>query len=167
MQRIANAEGLCNALTALVAPDLFNAGQQAIQQVKLGQEMEHTHRNVALWPSVFTGMQIIANQTTPPHRDRGGAPTHYDLLLSVGTHVKAELHLPEFGARLSYAPGTIIELCGKVFLHGVEDWEGGERVCVAHMMKDDVHERLGVMRPPWPQIADYQALVEGDELRSV
>jgi hypothetical protein len=61
MKRIAYAEGLCNAVTALVAPDLFNARKQAIQQVKLGQEMEHTHSNVALWPSVFTGMQIIAN----------------------------------------------------------------------------------------------------------
>jgi hypothetical protein len=155
MGRIGHAEWLCNAVTALVAPNLYEAGRQAIERVQLGQDMNRTHGNVALWPSVFTGMQIIANRTTPPHRDRGGAPTHYDLLLSAGTHVKAELCLPEFGTKLSYPPGTIVELCGKVFIHEVDDWEGGERVCVAHMMKDDVHDRLNVMRPSWPQKADY------------
>lgn len=117
-------------MTALVAPELYTTGKLAIEQVQLGQEMYRTHKNIPLWPSVFTGMQIIANRTTPPHRDRGGAPTHYDLLLSAGTHVKAELHLPECGVKLSYAPGTIIELCGKVFIHFVDDWEGGGKsVC--------------------------------------
>jgi len=161
MRRVGTAEWLCNAVTALIAPELYEAGKQAIEQVQLGQDMHRTHGNIALWPSVFTGMQIIANRTTLPHRDRGGAPTHYDLLLSVGTHGKAELHLPEFGARLSYAPGTIIVLGGKVFLHEVDGWEDGERVCVAHMMKDDVHDRLKVMRPPWPKMADYLALIGG------
>jgi hypothetical protein len=158
MTRVCRVEWLCNAVTALVAPELYKAGKEAIEQVQLGQDMNRTHKNITLWPSVFTGMQIIANRTTPPHRDRGGAPTHYDLLLSVGTHVEAQLSLPELGATFSYPPGTIVELCGKVFLHEVDDWEGGERVCVAHMMKDDVHERLKVMRPPWPQMADYLPL---------
>ena len=46
-------------------------------------------------------------------------------------------------------------LCGKVFLHEVQDWMGGERVCVAHYMKDFVHERLGVPRPALPREDDY------------
>jgi hypothetical protein len=126
MGRIGHAEWLCNAMTALVAPNLYEAGRQAIERVQFGQDMNCTHGNVALWPSVFTGMQMIANGTTPPHCDRGGAPTYSDLLLSAGTHVKAELCLPEFEIKLSYAPGTIVELCGKVFIHEVDDWEGGK-----------------------------------------
>ena len=50
-------------------------------------------------------------------------------------------------------------LCGKVFLHEVQDWLGGERVCVAHYMKDFVHERLGVPRPALPTEDDYLSLI--------
>ena len=57
---------------------------------------------------------------------------HYDLLVSAGTHKEAELHLPELGLHLKYNPGVVVVLCGKVFLHEVQDWLGGERVCVAH-----------------------------------
>jgi len=32
--------------------------------------------------------------------------------------------------------------CGKAVLHEVGDWLGGERVCVSHYMKDNVHECL-------------------------
>jgi len=36
---------------------------------------------------------------------------------------------------------------------------GGERVCVSHYMKDNVHERLEVIRPNWPREEDYLSLV--------
>jgi len=41
--------------------------------------------------------------------------------------------------------------CGSGFLHEVGDLLGGERVCVSHYMKDNVHERLEVQRPNWPK----------------
>jgi len=138
---------------------MYDAGREAIKEVQLGKEMHRTHENVALWPSVFTGMQIIANRTTRYHRDPGAASTYYDLLLSLGTHTTADLSLPEFGAHLYYPPGSIVQLSGKIFLHGVEDWEGGERICLAHMMKDNVHGRLNIQRPTWPETKHYKALV--------
>jgi len=33
------------------------------------------------------------------------------------------------------------------FLHEVGDWLGGEKVCVSHYMKDNVHERLEIHCP--------------------
>src|SRR5882672_3607771 len=37
--------------------------------------------------------------------------------------------------------------CGKGFLHDVRDWLGGEKVCVCHYMKDNVHECLEIHCP--------------------
>jgi hypothetical protein len=105
-------------------------------------------------------MQVIVNRLTPPHRDMGGSPTHYDLLVSAGTHSKARLEFREIGLELSYSPGTMAIVCGRVFLHEVRGWEDGERICVAHMMKDDVHDRQDVARPKWPEQSQYLSLIK-------
>ena len=83
----------------------------------------------------------------------------YDLLVSAGTHTQAKLSVPELGVHLSYRPGDVVAVCGKGFLHEVEDWSGGERVCMSHYMKDNVHEHLEVQCPNWPREGDYLSLV--------
>jgi len=50
--------------------------------------------------------------------------------------------LDDFGTKFTYAPGTSVFLTGKVLVHSVPAWSGGERVVVAHYSKDDVHNRL-------------------------
>ena len=159
MVQVQHCEVLCNAITALIAPELYDCGLKAINLIKEGREMKSTHEHQQLWPSVFSGSQVIVNHVTPPHRDSGGGEMHYDLLVSAGTHKEAELRLPELGLHLKYSPGVVVALCGKVFLHEVQDWLGGERVCVAHYMKDFVHERLGVPRPALPREDDYLSLI--------
>jgi hypothetical protein len=128
---------------------MYDAGVEVISKIKGGLEMAKEYRHVNLWPSIFSGFQIIANRMTPPHRDPGGCPTHYDLLISAGTHTSCEMKLRELGLHLSYRPGTMVLLCGKVIMHEVEEWSGGERICVAHWMKDAIHSRLDMPRPAW------------------
>jgi hypothetical protein len=154
MKAIANVELLCNSVVALVTPDLYNLGLEAISMVKEGTEMAKTYKNVDVWPSVYTGMQVIVNRVTPLHRDNGGCPTHYDLLVSAGIHSDAVLGIKELGLSLCYSPGTLVSLSGKIFFHEVPQWTG-ERVCIAHFMKDKVHERLHLKRPEWPKMSDY------------
>jgi len=79
--------------------------------------------------------------------------------VSAGTHTKAELSVPDLGVHLSYRPGDVVAVGGKVFLHQVGDWSGGERVCVSHYMKDKVHECLEVGHPNWPREVDCLSLV--------
>ena len=50
-------------------------------------------------------------------------------------------------------------LPGKLFMHEVGEWSGGERICVSHYMKDNVHECLKVSQPNWPRQDDYLSLV--------
>jgi hypothetical protein len=159
---VQNGEHLCNAITALIAPMQFDSGLEAIKLIQQGCQIQKGWRQVEQWPSVFNGSQLIVNRTTPAHRDGGGCPTYYDLLVSAGNHQEAFFRLPELGISLSYLPGDMVALSGKVLLHQVDGWSGpsrGERVCITHYMKDRVHERLAVPRPAWPELMDYQALV--------
>ncbi|KAI6029516.1 hypothetical protein PISMIDRAFT_101416, partial [Pisolithus microcarpus 441] len=94
------------------------------------------------WPSIYLGIDVIVNQETPPHLDQVSAPSLLDLVVSLGTH-DAHFHISEIG--------TMIYLAGKVLTHSVPRWGKGERIALAHYMKDAVHNRFGLARPAFTQ----------------
>ena len=55
--------------------------------------------------------------------------------------------------------GDVVALPGKLLMHEVGEWSGGERIYVSHYMKDNVHEHLKVPQPNWPRQDDYLSLV--------
>ena len=113
------------------------------------------HTNVQRWPSCFSGITVISNRKTPNHRDKGGRPEWYDVMVSAGTHTTAHLDLPDLSAKLLYNPGTTIALCGKLFQHCVQTWEGGERLCYAHYFCNNVLNRLNIAVSSWVHEQDY------------
>jgi hypothetical protein len=149
------SENIFNSILCLVTPDLYDISTEAIEKVVNGEGTARDYENVECWESCYSGIQVIVNRTSPPHRDKGAAAEQYDLLVSAGTHKEANFELPELGLYLSYGPGTVVILSGRVFLHAVNDWFGGERICVAHFIKDTVHNRQEVRRPLWPLLSHY------------
>ncbi|KAG0698585.1 hypothetical protein DFH29DRAFT_772009, partial [Suillus ampliporus] len=99
------------------------------------------------WPSIFSGLEIIANRVTFSHRDGGGSPSLLDLLVSLGRNHHATFALPDVQAELDYFPGAMVYISGRVLEHSVCPWLNGERLAIAHFMKDAVHDRVGVPRP--------------------
>ena len=146
---------ISNAITALIAPEQYDGGLAAIQRLKGEGVLANMHPNIGLWISVWSGFSLIVNRVTPNHRDFGGAPSDYDLLVSAGTHVDCILDIADLGASFSYQPGTAIAVVGKVLRHGVKCWDGGEQICQAHFMKDAVRDCLGLSQPSWVNYADY------------
>jgi Oxygenase domain of the 2OGFeDO superfamily len=146
---------ICNAITALVAPQQYDAGLAAIQLIKDGQHLNSSHPNIYKWNSVASGFAIIVNRSTLLHRDFGGASSDYDLLISGGTHKHCTLDIHDLQLRLSYGPATAVAIAGKVLRHGVKSWEGGERICQARFVKDAVHDRLQQPVPDWVVYSDY------------
>ena len=112
-----------------------------------------------MWPTSFSGLSVIVNRETPRHRDSGGGPTHFDALVSAGTHKGAHLEIPDVGLTLTYDPGTVVIFAGRLLSHRVPCWEDGERICLAYYMKDCIHERYGVERPCWPHLDYYQKMM--------
>lgn len=155
---------LLNAVTAVTHLELYRAGSEAIHKIMNVDTMAPTvkhrlHENSNMWTSVFSGVSIISNRITPSHRDKGGDFPWYDLLLSIGTHQTAYLKLPDIDATMSYKPGTVVLLCGKILSHAVDDWSGGERICWAYYMRNWVHERLGIMNPSFVERSKYVSLM--------
>src|SRR5882672_253709 len=97
MDQVQHSEVLCNAIMALISRELYNSGLNAIELIKQGREMAKRHPHQQLWPSIFSGSQVIVNRVTPPHRDSGGCPMHYDLLVSAGTPHKPSLVFQNWG----------------------------------------------------------------------
>lgn len=160
---IQDAEAILNCIGILICPDLFTKGTRAINKLKRpeGQHLHEWHDNVQLWPSFFSGIEVISNRTTPSHRDAKAAPPAYDFLVSAGRHRDAWFELPDVQARLSYEPGTVVALCGRVLRHAVPNWGEGERLCIAHFMRDAVHNRLNIPRPDWVSQRQYLELMDG------
>jgi len=161
IETIRNAEAVINGIAILICPQLHSIAAKAIEMVQEGQHLHKWHDNVKLWPSIFTGIEVISNRVTPDHRDAKAAAPVYDFLVSAATHQEAWLELPDVEAKLSYKPGTVVAISGKVLRHGVKDWDGGERICFAHFIRDAVHNRLKLPRPDWVSMKKYTAMMEG------
>ena len=138
-----------NSITWTVLPDMAKVGQDALaashSQVKV--------KNPVKWPSIYSAVDIIINQETPPHLDGTAAPSLLDLVVSLGSH-DTVFQILDLGAVLAYPPGTMIFLAGKILEHHVPKWGKGERIALAHYMKDAVHNRSQVERPPFARQKD-------------
>ncbi|KAG2056180.1 hypothetical protein BDR06DRAFT_848289, partial [Suillus hirtellus] len=150
LKAISGTEFCFNAITAIIAPELFEAGSAAVSKVVNVTRQPKKPVPVSEWPSIFTGMELIANRITLSHRDAGGARSHYDLLASLGIWHDATFSIKDLNAELDYFPGTLAFIAGKVLEDSVGPWKIGERFVVAHFMKDKVHDRVGVSKPAFP-----------------
>ena len=159
---IQDAERIVDCILNLICPELHSIGTQAINKLKEGAWLENRHESIKQWTSMYSGIEVIVNRVTPVHRDPAAAPTMYDFLISAGTHEEVWLDLPDVKARLSYNPGTAVALSGRVLRHGVAKWISGERICIAHFIRENVHERLGLHRPDWVTQRDYLHLMPED-----
>jgi hypothetical protein len=148
---------LLNAVIALTHRALYHAGHEAISTLKTSPKSPNiqTHDHAQSWKSVFSGISVITNRITVRHRDNGGLSPWYDLLFSSGTHQDAYLHLDDIHAKLSYLPGTAVLVCGKILSHSLPEWQGGERICIAHWMRHEIHHRLSVYCPEWCRFSSY------------
>ncbi|KAG1845638.1 hypothetical protein F4604DRAFT_1688621 [Suillus subluteus] len=120
---LTTSELLWNSITAAVAPDLFESGFSAFSKVV--KEVRRRKKNSALvdsWPSIFSGLEIIANRTTFSHRDPGGSPSLFDLLVSLGRNHHATLSLADVHAELDYSPGAMVYIAGRVLEHSTLDF---------------------------------------------
>src|SRR5271168_758112 len=140
-------ERYLNLTLSLVHPGLFKCGLDMLQKLR----MSHQTKGIAKdWQSVYTGIAIISNRVTPPHRDRKGKPEWFDLLMNyAGGDSKPKLLINDLGLELEYSSGTVVGLCGTIFEHEVRSWGDGDRVCYAHFMREAVRQRLQAEDPGW------------------
>lgn len=146
---------MTNALAALVVPDLYNLGKQALHDLDNHKELALHQEWRKHWSPIFSGLEPIVNRITPHHRDKGGDPSMMDLLLGAGTHTECIFEVPSLGGTFDFLPGDVLFFAGRVLIHGVNDWKGGERICLAHFFKKDVFERTQQKVPTFSNLKQF------------
>jgi hypothetical protein len=148
-------EKFLNLTISLINPPLFQSGLQMLGKLR---KNEQTKEIANQWQSIYTGISIISNRTTPAHRDSKGRPEWYDTLISYSDpSTRPRLLIGDLGLDLNYPSGTVVGFCGSIFSHEVKYWGEGDRVCYAHFMREAVRSRLDVAAAGWLQRELYRA----------
>jgi hypothetical protein len=152
LQASASLQKISNDILSLIHPNLY---QNAMDALNVLRQKKITAETANAWHSAFTGIAVIANRRTLPHRDRLGSEAWYDILFALGSYENAKLVMSEIGLSMDYSSGTAVALCGKVFKHEVQEWGDGDRICYAMFMRHKVLERLGCHFVGWSTMDKY------------
>ena len=83
---------------AITHPGQYDTGIKVLEAFcadhELLREPEHFARLIQYWWSPFSGVSVIANWHSPPHRDNNSHAKWYDVLMSIGNYGKLDIHFP-------------------------------------------------------------------------
>ena len=151
---ISESNAIVSAILAVIHPKLYDAGWETAKRLR---DTPGTGAKDVLcrWASVFSGVAVISNRITEPHRDGSSRDNWYDILVTLGSYRNCNLELPGLGVSLEYGPGTVVGILGKVLQHAVPYFEG-DRVCYAYFMRDNVLEWANVPCSDWMKTSYYE-----------
>lgn len=154
LNTISESNAVLSAILGVIHPKLYDAGWQILKRLRDTPEI-CSQDILSRWASVFSGVAVISNRITPPHRDRNSRKNWYDILVTLGRYRNCDLELPGLGITLEYGPGTVVGISGFVFQHAVPSFEG-DRVCYAYFMRNNVHEWAKVPGSDWMHTKFYE-----------
>jgi hypothetical protein len=93
---------------------------------------------------VYEGHQILLNIRSGEHVDRHDPKRSFAGLTAFGGHKGGYLVFPELGIRVRLEPRDGVFLRGRMLRHFVQDWEGGQRICIAHFTHSTVWRMEGM-----------------------
>jgi hypothetical protein len=134
---------LMGTLLGIIHPELYAAGHQVyhnlINNPALLQDGDAVLEALHYWTLLFSGYVIVSNCIMPLHHDNYLQGSWYDLLTMVGEYSGSKLVLGNLGVELTYEPGTMVVLLGKLIWHGITE-ANGSRICIAQFMRDNMVE---------------------------
>ena len=99
---------------------------------------------------VYDGREVLWNVLSDLHTDRQDPVFGWAILCTFGDFKGGHIYLPNLGLRMRMQPGDIVFIKGRVLRHKVEEWTGGQRICVPHFthtsvwkMVKELGDRLG------------------------
>jgi hypothetical protein len=95
------------------------------------------HPSLAAWTSVdpllFEGRELLFNRISGRHRDSQDPKLAYAGLFAAGNFTSGgKVSFPELNLRVRLLPGDFILIRGRVLLHEIEGWDGGQRISIPH-----------------------------------
>ena len=138
LDAVSESNAILSIILAVIHPKLYDAGWNTLKRLRNTPERD-PQNVVSRWASAFSGVAIISNRSTPPHRDGSSRHNWYDILATLGSYRRCDLELLGLGISLEYGPGMVVGLSGSMLEHVVPSFEG-DRVCYAYFMRNNVHE---------------------------
>ena len=154
LDAISESNAILSAILAVIHPTLYDAGWQTTKRLRGTPEID-PQDVLSRWASVFNGVAVISNRSTPAHRDGNSRSHWYDILVTLGSYRNCNLDLPGLGISLEYGPGTVVGILGNVLEHAVPNFEG-DRVCYAYFMRNNVHEWADIPASDWMYTKYYE-----------
>jgi hypothetical protein len=148
------SNAILSAILAVIHPKLYDAGWNTLKCLRSIPERD-PQNVLSRWASAFSGVAVISNRFTPPHRDMSSRHNWYDILATLGSYRGCDLELPGLGISLEYGPGIVVGLSGSVLEHAVLSFEG-DRVCYAYFMRNNVHEWAKIPASEWMYTSYYE-----------
>lgn len=154
LDAISESNAILSAILAVIHPNLYDAGWQTAKRLRSTAEIDPQDL-FSRWASVFSGVGVISNRDTLPHRDDQSRFNWYDIIATVGSYRDCNMELPGLGISLEYRPGTVVGISGRVLEHAVPSFKG-DRVCYAYFMRNNVHEWAKVPGSDWMYTKYYE-----------
>lgn len=119
------------------------------QQTRLRDKVEElypvTKAMNAVDPLLMEGREILMNRRSGLHRDSTDPHKAWAGLLAAGDFTSGgQLLVPELNLRLRLLPGDFVMVRGRALYHAVEDWDGGQRICIPHFTHTSLWRQCGM-----------------------
>lgn len=88
---------------------------------------------------------MIYNRQTPIHHDRREPRIGWTPLFVMGRFVDGYLRIRQLGIRLWHGPGACVFMRGGILPHEVEEFKGGQRICVASFLHQSVWDDMEII----------------------
>jgi hypothetical protein len=132
-----------NEAIRLIDPVFFDALMQ-LQEVATGK-----HASLAAWTSVdpllFEGRELLFNRISGRHRDKQDPKLGYAGLYAAGNFkTGGQIFFPELRLRVRLLPGDFVLVRGRVLVHEVEGFGGGQRISIPHFTHTSLWRDCGL-----------------------
>lgn len=95
-------------------------------------------------PLLLEGRELLFNWKSGLHRDSQDPQLGYAGLFAAGSFTGGDLELPELKLRIRLQPGDLVLIRGRVLKHGIQEWDGGQRICIPHFTHTDLWTHFGL-----------------------
>src|SRR5258707_15106393 len=89
---ISESNAILSTILAVIHPQLYDAGWQTAKCLR--DTPKEDQDVLSQWVSVFSGVSIISNRSTPLQWDGSSLSNWYDILVMLGRYRKCDLKLP-------------------------------------------------------------------------
>lgn len=123
-------------------PEAHTSHQELAQS--LSKAYPHVRARAAIDPILFQGRSIIFNRQTPNHFDTKDPKLGWNPLTVAGAFTGGRLRIRRLGLRMWFGGGACAFVRGAILEHEIEEFDGGQRISIAHFCHDSLWKEMGI-----------------------